>query len=267
MNSPRPVLVLPPRQTPDATALWRAAIDLGLDIERLSGWRPPPELASREVILYGEPLFAEVVAEALGLALLEPPTDWLTSLPEELLRRQVRRATLGETRAMTTPVFVKPEDGKGLPARVYPNGADLPSPDVFPDDLRVLVAEPVTWTCEVRCFVNEGRVVTLSPYLRMGVLARDEDGEWESEPGELSTALAFAETVLRDPRAELPPAVALDVGLIGGRGWAVVESNAAWGSGIYGCDPKEVLRAAQRACRPRAKLTADDRRWVVVRGT
>jgi ATP-grasp domain, R2K clade family 2 len=45
-------------------------------------------------------------------------------------------------------------------------------------------------------------------------------------------------------------AVALDVGIIRGRGWAVVELNSAWGAGIYGCDPARVLEVLQAAAVP-----------------
>jgi hypothetical protein len=33
----------------------------------------------------------------------------------------------------------------------------------------------------------------------------------------------------------------VDVGRVAGRGWAVVEANPAWGSGLYGCDAARVL--------------------------
>jgi hypothetical protein len=33
----------------------------------------------------------------------------------------------------------------------------------------------------------------------------------------------------------------VDVGLIEDQGWAVVEQNAAWGAGIYGCNADAVL--------------------------
>lgn len=45
--------------------------------------------------------------------------------------------------------------------------------------------------------------------------------------------------------------VVLDIGTISGRGWAVVEANAAWGSGIYGCDPMEVLGVIRHATKPK----------------
>ncbi|MBV6626222.1 MAG: ATP-grasp domain-containing protein [Rivularia sp. (in: Bacteria)] len=43
--------------------------------------------------------------------------------------------------------------------------------------------------------------------------------------------------ILSDNRVEIPSATVIDVGVIKGRGWAVVEQNAAWGAGLYGCNP------------------------------
>ncbi len=52
----------------------------------------------------------------------------------------------------------------------------------------------------------------------------------------------FVTKFLSDSRVNLPHAACLDVGIISDRGWAIIEQNAVWGSGIYGCDPVEVLR-------------------------
>ena len=63
-------------------------------------------------------------------------------------------------------------------------------------------------------------------------------------------AVRFARSVLEDPTVELPPAVTLDVGRIASRGWAVIETNPAWASGLYGCDPKAFcLYCNAPACR------------------
>lgn len=256
-----PTLVLPPRYTEDSRALRDAAVRAGWHVERLLRWRVEGEVA--EPVLYGEPLFVAVVAPQLGLAMLEPPLDWLPGLPERLLRRRVECVPLGQARARPGPVFVKPADEKAFVAKVWESGAALPGPDELPDHVVTLVAEPVAWSLEVRCFVVEGEVVTASPYLRDGVLVRAPDGSWPAAPEELAEALALAREVVA--AVELPPAVTLDVGLVTGRGWAVVEANPCWGSGIYGCDPAEVLRAARRASVPAASITEADARWVVTR--
>jgi hypothetical protein len=258
-----PTLVLPPRYTPDTIAVGRAAAVAGWAVERLPGWRVLDWLRGQDVTLYGEPLFAAVVAGDLGIALLEPPFDWLPRLPADYRRRDVRLTTLGEARQLRHPAFVKPADDKCLPPRVVTSGADLPGDDVLPGVTPVLVAEPVRWAVEFRCFVLDRRVVTLSAYLRDGDLAQCPDGTWDDPRTE--AALEYAHSVCGDPAVALPPAVVVDVGVIDGRGWAVVEANAAWGSGIYGCDPSAVLTVVRRACVPAAAVAGADRCWVIDR--
>src|SRR5438094_9796041 len=107
-----PTLVLPPRFTPDTIAMGQAAQTAGWSVERLPNWRVPAWLRGQDVALYGEPLFAAVVADELGLALLEPPFDWLSTLAPKYRQREVRFGTLREARDLRRPAFVKPADDK-----------------------------------------------------------------------------------------------------------------------------------------------------------
>lgn len=239
-----PTLILGPRYTDDSIRLWRAAGRLGWGVERLATWRIPDDLKTvPEPVLYVEALMAATLAAELGVTLLEPPDDWLPTLPEEYRRRAVRLTTLGEARADPTPRFVKPPNDKCFPAHVV-RGPDLPTD--FPDDLPVLVAEVVEWEVEYRCFVRDRRVETFSIYLREGVLQKEAG--YASPDAEDAEMLAFAGRLLADTRVPLPPAVVLDVGRIADRGWAAVELNAVWGSGLYGCDEAVVLEVVWAAC-------------------
>jgi hypothetical protein len=155
-----PTLILTPRFTADAQALWRAAMQLGWGVERLSTWRVPDELRRvSEPVLYLEGLFGPTLAEEFGLRLLEPTLDWLPRLPEAYRRRRVTLATLREARSLAGPAFVKPPNDKSFPARVYV-GADLP--DGFDEDSPALVAEVVAWEKEFRCFVLDRTLHALS---------------------------------------------------------------------------------------------------------
>jgi hypothetical protein len=136
-----PTLVLPPRYTADSTALWGTATAAGWGVERLPGWQVPDWLRGQDVALYGEPLFAAVVAEELGLALLEPPLGWLAELPETYRRRAARLTTLGDARSCLGPAFIKPADDKCFAAQVYQAGAELPAEGLLPATTPVLVAE------------------------------------------------------------------------------------------------------------------------------
>ena len=70
-----------------------------------------------------------------------------------------------------------------------------------------------------------------------------------------------------DGRADIavPPAVVIDVGKISGSGWAVVEANPVFGSGIYKCDPIKVLPVLARSLVPVQKISQSDRQWVIQR--
>lgn len=94
------------------------------------------------------------------------------------------------------------------------------------EETRVFVAEVVSFNSEVRCFVLDGRVLDVAIYEGCANLA--EAGAF---------VLALIEVM------ELPRAVVIDVGFIAGRGWAVIEFNAAWGAGLNGCDPERSLSA------------------------
>lgn len=230
-----PTLILSSRQTGDAQALWRAAIGRGWSTERVRGLSVPA-IDDDEIVIYVEALFAPTIAERLGRRLLDPSEDWLERVPMALKHRRVELTTLGAARAMTRPVFVKPPNDKTFEARVFESGAALP--DDYDDETAVLVADPVRWLAEYRCFCLDGAVVTASPYLIDGVLAAKVD--FEAPEDELSAARRFAERVVQEV-VDTPRAIVIDVGLIEGRGWAVVEANGAWGAGIYGCDPDGVL--------------------------
>jgi len=258
-------LVLSPRFTPDSIALRNAAIELGWDVERLRTWRPPAELVGRDIVPYGEPLFAAVVADVLQLALMEPHLSWVAELPFDLRQREIQFTDLAAARAIDRPAFVKPADDKCFQARVYATGYELPEIESVGPRSPVLVADPVFWESEFRCFVLEKRVAATSIYSRNGDLVETADGSWHASSSEFQSALDFANLVLQDARVTFPPAGVVDVGVIKDRGWAVVEANACWGAGIYGCDPHSVLGTLARACVKMGELTELDRRWVFAR--
>ncbi|MEM9541455.1 MAG: ATP-grasp domain-containing protein [Cyanobacteria bacterium P01_E01_bin.42] len=233
-----PTLILTPRFTEDSQALWRAAIQLGWDVERLTSWQVSDRLLSlSEPVLYLEALMARNIAEKFGITLPEVPLHWLPQLPEEYRQRWVYLTALAEARKIRDPAFIKPPNDKSFPARVY-FGSDLP--EDFLNQTPVLVAEIVHWEKEFRTFILERELRTFSIYLRDGELQKETGFQHsDREEGELRE---FVAKLLADSRVELPRSACLDVGIIRDRGWAVVEQNAVWGAGIYGCDPVEVLR-------------------------
>jgi hypothetical protein len=241
-----PTLILTPRMTDDSIALWRAAGRLGWNVDRMTRFILPDDYPPLDdPVLYVEGLTAPLIAEQLGLSISEPPVDWLVTLPERYRKREIRMMPLREAKTLTERWFMKPPNDKSFEAAVR-IGAELP--DGFDPDSPVLVSECVRWRVEYRCFVLDRQVRTCSIYLRDGQLQRDFGFAAPDE--EVADMLAFARSMLADPEVRLHDAAVIDIGMIEGRGWAVVEQNAPWGSGLYGSDAEEALRVIERSMRP-----------------
>jgi hypothetical protein len=263
-------LLLSPRYTPDSIELRRAAMEIGnWHIQRLNSYRLDHTYFHRPIAVYGEGLFVEVIAEQLKLVLLEAPARWLMSLPKEYLRREIEFATLAQARTITEPRFIKPAEGKFFAAKVYENGDELPPKGSQAEGMPVYMAEPVKWLKEFRCFILEGQLETFSVYSRNGELA-EVNGEWpmSSWPmttDEVTAVQTFCEKILNDVQIAMPPAFVLDIGEIEGRGWAVIEANPVWASGIYGAEAAKILPLLKRSCIPADELTNKDAQWQIER--
>ncbi|MFP3986226.1 ATP-grasp domain-containing protein [Streptomyces sp. E11-3] len=236
-------LFLSPRLTATGRALASAARRCGTHVETLHDWRVPEEHRNAPgATLYAGPRFASAVGGELGLGLLEAPRDWLARLPYELTRRDIEFSTVAAARQLRRPAFVKPPNDKSFPARVYPDGSGLPGSDAVDDDVPVLVSDIVAFAVEYRLFLLDGEVATGSRYMTRGELdVAPLDGDRRR-----AEVLEFA---ARLRGCGLPSAVVVDIGLVDGA-WAVVEANAAWGSGHYASDADAVLRVVERAARP-----------------
>lgn len=73
------------------------------------------------------------------------------------------------------------------------------------------------------------------------------DNHFAHSPEEEAALVEFVGEILADETIDLPQAAVVDVGVICDLSWAVVEQNAAWGAGIYGCEPTQVLEVLRYA--------------------
>jgi hypothetical protein len=246
-----PTLVLSPTPDYDSLALRVAATAAGWAVDRIGPVVPDRLRTTPDVVFHAEPNFGRAVADRLGWDLADPADDWLLRLEPHHRLRTVRLMTLARARREPGPAFVKLADyrARGLRSMTYADPDAAGRENSVHDDEAVLVAEPVTWDVEFRCFVVGREVATLSASRRNGQSNRSDKGRWPVKIDELLGGLSFARRLLADPAVELPPAVVIDIGHIAGRGWAVVEANPAWCSALYGCEASRVLPVLRRACR------------------
>lgn len=257
-----PSLILSSRYTTDSQLLRQTAQTLGWETVRIDGsrvpdWFDPPD--DQIALFYTAPHAFDIAAQ-LQRRLLGCQPGWTAELPQEFLQRELRQMTLAEALTLPGRSFVKHSVAKAFPATVYDASSLAEATSQLQPGTLVHVGEPVEWSVEYRAFVLEGEVAALSPYRRHGEVIQDHESTLGAPESERETALDFARAVLRSPAVVYPPAFVLDVGEIVGRGWAVVEFNECWASGIYACDPQQVLAALLRACVPEEKIS-HDRQW------
>ena len=106
-----------------------------------------------------------------------------------------------------------------------------------------------------RLFLLDGEVCTGSRYATRGAL----DVAPLAEDPLHGEVLAFAGQLAA---TRLPSAIVVDVGLLDGGGWAVVEANAAWASGHYACAADAALDVVLHAARPEGEFSTTDRRFL-----
>jgi hypothetical protein len=207
---------------------------------------PDPECL---VCVYGPIAFCDAMAERVDLGLLEPPNDWLSTLPYELVKRDLWFGTLADLGRVTGRAFIKPANDKLFEYGVYERGSDVPT-KYLSADCPIIVSEVVAFDVEVRLHVLDGQVVTAGQYRLI------KEGVDEVDAVRLATD--FVAPHLESFR--LPSSVVIDVGHIEGRGWAVIEANQSYASGMYYQeDPRRVLDTILRASGPRHFVRESDR--------
>jgi hypothetical protein len=226
-------LLIPAKTDTERDAVARAWEEAGGSVLRLDRFWEPPEVERSRVRLYGNDTFCLVVAQKLGLELVSPPDELLVTVDEAWLKRALHATTLERVASEPFPRFIKPLVPKLFRASVYPSPAEL---EVecrgLGGETAVLSSEVVELEAEARCFVLDGQVRACSVY----------EGE-----GDAREAADFIAAFARS--APLPKTCVLDAALIRGRGWALLEANAAWGAGLNGCDARAAIACIAEATR------------------
>lgn len=241
-----PTLMLSPQFGEDSNRLQAAARGRDWRVVRWSNWQRPVGLETSDACLYSSPLFAARVAQLTGLSFPEPPDDWLANLPLDLVQRKIESTSLGLARECTKRAFYKPAAFKTFKAAVYESGAELPTESDADGTTPVLISEIVHWESEFRFFLLDGQVITGSVYFRNGQSAQVGD-DWPASEDEFEQAALVARRAFQALPQSLHRSIVIDTGFIRGAGWAVIEANPSWGSGLYGSDANLVLDVIQAA--------------------
>ena len=144
-------LLIPQKPDVERDAVAREWQRRGGEVLRLDRFWEPPELNPGTVRIYGPDAFATVLAQILGLRLLEPAPDLALSVPRHLLQRDVRVESPGAAMPGRFPIFAKPLVPKLFPGQVYRSPEALRSATAGLDgDERILLSESIQLDADSR---------------------------------------------------------------------------------------------------------------------
>jgi hypothetical protein len=192
-------------------------------------------------IPYGSQLFCQVIANQMNWKLKMNPFDWLSKVPYKYLHRQVDFMSIKDATNLDKCKFIKPADDKCFDVGIHEAGTFTYN-ESLPDDTPVLVSDVVQFLSEFRCFVNEKGIVQAQCCYSFKKELNNPKNHYSIEPEfGYGSATDFVNKLLLDH--PVITGSVIDVGILEGKGYAVIESNPVWASGIYGCDVNGVLNA------------------------
>ncbi|KFF21042.1 ATP-grasp domain-containing protein [Chryseobacterium sp. JM1] len=237
------IIALSPMYTEDSNNLKKASIHSPYELNRFNAkWNVPEEFREDVIAVYGEDIYAEIVADQCGLTLMKPDDNWLSLISEEFTKRKISYGQMKDYIDQEN-MFIKCSDFKSFKAGVYQKVTDIKGFDTVDLNSTVFTSEVVEWLLEVRCFVLHGEIKTYSSYWRND--AFDMNPLSEREENDMSV---FFDLFIRKYASTLPPAIVLDFGSIKEKGWALIEANPAWCSGLYACNAEKVLEVIVESC-------------------
>ncbi|MBW8523333.1 ATP-grasp domain-containing protein [Chryseobacterium chendengshani] len=237
------IIALSPIYTEDSNNLKKASIISPYELNRFNAkWNVPEEFRDDVIAVYGEDIYAEIVAEQCNLTLTKPKDNWLAEILEQFTKRKISYGQLKDF-VNEENIFIKCSDFKSFKAGVFDKVTDIKGFDSLDLESMVFISQVVEWELEVRCFVLNNEIKTYSSYWRNN--AFDTNPLSETEQKEL---FGFFKDFIQKYSSTLPNAIVIDFGIIKGKGWALIEANPAWCSGLYACDAEKALEVIVESC-------------------
>lgn len=237
------IIALSPMYTEDSNNLKKASLNSSYELSRFNAkWNVPEEFRAEVIAVYGEDIYAEIVAEQCHLTLTKPDDNWLSKVSEEFTKRKISYGKLKDF-VHEENIFIKCSDFKSFKAGVVDKVTNIKGFDTLDLESMVFTSDVVEWELEVRCFVLNHQIITHSSYWRNN--AFDTNPLSENEQKDL---FEFYDRFITQYAETLPKAIVLDFGIIKGKGWALIEANPAWCSGLYACDAEKALEVIVESC-------------------
>ncbi|AUC16539.1 hypothetical protein BTO06_15895 [Tenacibaculum sp. SZ-18] len=206
----------------------------GGEVQRIGKfWKRPNIDSEKRITIYGIDTFSLVLAQILGLILIEPKDELISELDFNWIKRKIEIVKIAEIEKSLFPVFIKPAKPKTFKSKVY---IDF---DSFTQETKgieqneqVIKSNIIKIESEVRAFILNNKILDMAIY------------EGNSN---LESARKFLTDFLQNNSIDLPESYVIDLGFNQTDKWFVIEFNSSWGAGLNSCNPNKVINGIRKA--------------------
>ncbi|MHA7060289.1 ATP-grasp domain-containing protein [Aquimarina sp. M1] len=228
------VLLIPDKADIERDSIAKSWKKNGGEIKRIvKFWEQPNIDSKKRVIIYGIDTFSLVLAQVLGIKLIEPKDELISELDFKWIKREIEILKIAEVDTTSFPIFIKPVKPKTFKSRVY-NDFDSFTQETkgIEQNEQVIKSNIIDIETEVRAFILKNEILDMAIY------------EGNSD---LNSAKEFLTDFLQNHTIDLPKTYVIDLGHNITNGWFVIEFNSSWGAGLNSCNPNKVINGIREA--------------------
>ena len=227
------VLLIPDKTDIERDSIANTWINNGGEVKRIGKFWEKPSLDSRRITIYGIDTFSLVLAQVIGISLIEPKDEVISDIHVKWIKREIHILGITNVDASIFPTFIKPVKPKTFTSKIYHNLQEflLETNGIDPKD-EIIQSDIIHIDAEVRAFIFNHQILDIAMY----------EGH-----ADIAFAKAFLEDFLENYTIDLPKTYVIDIGYNNKDKWFIIEFNSSWGAGLNGCDAHKVVSGIREA--------------------
>ncbi len=228
------VLLIGDKPDIERDAVAESWLQNGGEIKRIGKfWERPNINYNKRITIYGIDTFSLVLAQIIGVKLVEPKDELISKLNISWIKRTINILNISDIDDSLFPTFIKPVKPKTFTSKIYKSLGDfLEETNGIDKSENVIQSDIIIIESETRAFILNDKILDIATY----------EGN-----ANLTEARVFLNSFLKHHSIDLPETYVIDLGYNKTNGWFVIEFNASWGAGLNGCSPNKVINAIRAA--------------------
>ncbi len=228
------VLLIPDKIDVERDSIANSWKKSGGEIKRIGRfWKRPNIDSEKRITIYGIDTFSLVLAQVLGLKLIEPKDELISELDFNWIKRKIEIVKIQEIEKSLFPIFIKPVKPKIFKSRIYDDfNSFIKETKGIEQNEQVIKSNIIKIESEVRAFILNNKILDMAIY------------EGSSD---LELAREFLTDFLHNHSIDLPESYVIDLGFNQTDKWFVIEFNSSWGAGLNSCNPNKVIVGIREA--------------------